>query len=970
MTQRRFDWRVRVGGAAAVLLLMLGGPVRAQEAASIIGVVTDESGAVLPGVTVTATSPALQVRSVTAVTDQRGEYRLTPLPIGVYTLQYTLAGFQTVRHEEVRLAIGFTAKVDASMKVGALEETVTVSGASPIVDVKSTAATTQFTRETIELLPSSRNGIVSLLAQAPGVRTLRDVGGSSLNQVPTYRSFGQAAEPYSTLEGVQTSSLQASGGQANYWDYTTIEEASVRTIGNSAEVPNRGVNLSAVVKSGSNNFHSSTWWNVTSPRLQSNNIDDELKAAGITGGDRLHSRYSFSGDLGGRIIRDTLWFYASGRRMIDDHEPLNTFKSDGSPAVAAELSWFHTEKISYQLSASNRFVGFFQRNHKYDMSSLDQFRAWEYRGGLTTLSHTGKIEWQGVYGNSLVISAQYGHWQFTGNRWNFSPRDVPPSTDLVTLINKGPQTDLGQRVYDKRHHPRASLTWFRPDLFKGNHEFRFGADYTDNIYARQYPILAVDDFHRGAPTSSIYNYRIVFNNDVPFQLEAYNDPTLPHAVSHYLGFYAQDSWTMGRRLTLNVGVRYAHDNGFVPGSCRDAANPPGNIIFPATCFDTVQFNIWNTAAGRVHAAYDLSGDGKTMIKGGWGRFDHRRQLVPELDSADPNVRSTATYRWRDLNGNRNYDPGEVNLDPNGPDFVSQSGGSNTVPSPTEKEPKSDELSLTIERELMANFGVRVSGIYSRYRDTYRLLNLLRPPEAYNVALTRADPGPDGRAGTADDPGTFITYYEYPVSLAGAKFERFTRVNDPKADQTFSSFEVAAFKRFASKWQLLASYAATKRNVPIMSGPTGSEFNSNVESGPLTPNAEINTSDREWEWLGKVSGAYMFPARVMASANLEHRGGYPWARQVRYTGGRTITSITLNVEPVGTRRLPDTNQLDLRAEKTFSLARGQKVDLRVNVFNALNSNGVLSVVRLSGATFKLPTSILSPRIVEFSVSYSF
>ena len=243
MMRRTPQFARRIGYTILAVLAFVtiaGGVARAQQGAGIIGLVTDESGAVLPGVTVTATSPALQVASVVAVSDAKGEYRLSPLPIGTYTVEFALSGFQGVKREGIRLTVGFTAKIDVPLKVGALEETITVSGLSPVVDTTSTSATTQFTRETIELIPTSRNGIVSLLAQAPGVRTLRDVGGSSLNQVPTYRVFGQAGEAYSTLEGVQTSSLQASSGQANYWDYTAIEEAAVKTIGNSAEVPSRG----------------------------------------------------------------------------------------------------------------------------------------------------------------------------------------------------------------------------------------------------------------------------------------------------------------------------------------------------------------------------------------------------------------------------------------------------------------------------------------------------------------------------------------------------------------------------------------------------------------------------------------------------------------------------------------------------------------------------------------------------------
>ncbi len=427
--------RTRLGARAiqsAVILLVIltwATGVSAQQNAGIIGQVKDESGAVLPGVTVTATSPALQVPSVTAVTDATGEYRITPLPIGTYTVEYLLTGFQTVKREGIRLTVGFTARLDTQMNVGSLQESITVSGASPVVDTTSTSATTQFTRETIELIPTSRNGIVSLLAQAPGVRTLRDVGGSSLNQVPTYRVFGQAGEAYSTLEGVQTSSLQASSGQANYWDYTAIEEAAVKTIGNSAEVPSRGVNLNAIVKSGGNDFHSSTTYNKTPLSTQADNIDDALRAQGIAAGGSIANRYSISADLGGRIIRDKLWFYTAWRRQVDDQSPLATYMPDGvTPAIAKELAWFNTNKVSYQMSPSNKFIGFYAYNHKYDTSNLSQFIPWEHRGGLMTPSRTFKGEWQKLYGSKLVTSFQYGFWTYDSHYWSFSPREFEPST--------------------------------------------------------------------------------------------------------------------------------------------------------------------------------------------------------------------------------------------------------------------------------------------------------------------------------------------------------------------------------------------------------------------------------------------------------------------------------------------------------------------------------------------------------------
>ena len=950
---------------------MCAGVASAQESAGIIGQVTDASGAVLPGVTVTATSPALQVPSVVEITDSRGDYRISPLPIGTFTIEYALAGFQSVRREGVRLTVGFTAKIDVPMKLGALEETITVSGAAPVVDTTSTTATTQFTRETLELIPPRRNGIVSLLAQAPGVRTLRDVGGSSLNQVPAYRVFGQAGEAYSTLEGVQTSSLQASSGQANYWDYTTLEEASVRTIGNGADVPSRGINLSAVVKSGGNSFHGTTSYNKTPRWTESDNIDDNLRARGIGAGTGLSNRYSVSSDLGGRIIKDKLWFYTAVRRQVDDKLPLNTFMPDGqTPAVAKELSWFHTEKVSYQMSQSNKFVGFYQYNHKYDTSVISQFVPWEDRGGLMTPSRTGKIEWQTVYGNKLFTSFQYGFWTYDSIYWGFSSRDREPSTDQITGALKGPPVTIGQRPHNPRHHYKGNMTSFQPNLFAGSHELKAGFDYTDNWFGRQYPDLDPDQKLDGAYSSAFYNYRLLLQNGAPNQIEVWNNPGYAKVVTHYFGTYLTDSWSVARRLTLNLGLRFAHDNGFVPAVCREAAAPPGHLAFPAGCREAQQFNVWNSVAPRLHAAWDLRGDGKTMIKGGFGRFDHERQQVPELDAADAQVRTQVVYRWRDLNGNRRYDAGEVNLDPNGPDFVSQSGGSNTVPNPDERQPKSDEWSVTFERELMRNFALRASGVYSKYRDTYRLANLLRPFDTYNVPVTNTDPGPDGVRGNADDPGTPFTYYEYPTSLNGRAFERFTRVNDRKADQTYKSIDISVFKRLSNHWQLLASYSGTMRDVPITVSPTGSEFNGNVESGPLTPNAEINAREHGWESSTKVSGVYQFPFQIMVSGNLEERSGYFWARSVRFTGGRTIPNITVNVEPIGTRQLPSSTQLDLRVEKTFTLTKQQTFAVRANVFNALNANTTLDVTRLSGPNFLRPTVIMEPRIMEFSMTYSF
>src|SRR5262245_36942687 len=264
---------------AAISLLATVTPAFGQTnaLANIIGVVSDESGAVLPGVTVTATSPSLQVGRVTTLTDASGEYRLSNLPLGTYEVIYTIDGFQAVKRDSVRLTAGFTARIDVPLKLGSLNETITVSGASPVVDVASSTPRTALTRETLELIPTSRNGVQALLAQAPGTRTNVDVGGNTAGAIPIFRAFGNSAGLWPVIEGVAVSSPAANNSAAGvYNDYSSFEEAQVSSIGNDAEVPTRGINLNAIVRSGGNIYHGSFTSSYTNPSMISDNVSPAL----------------------------------------------------------------------------------------------------------------------------------------------------------------------------------------------------------------------------------------------------------------------------------------------------------------------------------------------------------------------------------------------------------------------------------------------------------------------------------------------------------------------------------------------------------------------------------------------------------------------------------------------------------------------------------------------------------------------
>jgi carboxypeptidase family protein/TonB-dependent receptor-like protein len=966
-----------------VLLCLIPAMSYAQEAV-ILGRVTDDTGAVLPGVTVTATSPALQVPQVLGTTDERGEYRLASLPIGTYAVVYALEGFETVRRQELRLTIGFQAKVDIVMKVGTLSESVTVTGEAPVVDVTSTTSRTQLTRETLELIPTGRNSIVGLMIQAPGARPQLD--WSFVTGNPFFKVFGELGEQWVALEGVVTSGPKTGTQGGNHYDYAAIEESTVSTVGNTAEAPTKGLQINVLLKAGGNDFHGSGFFSDTGHRFESNNLNDALRARGITSGDKVLSRWDASGELGGRLILNKLWFYYSSRRREEKVQILNSFKDDGSPGASDQFQYFHTAKLSYQMNAANKFIGFVQYDRQGGMTPGNQFTSWDGRLFSPTQSTTSKIEWQTIRGNKFV-SLQVGAWIWNVTRQCYS-NNVATIDQLTSLVT-GCHTNYGLDSFEGRNHSKGTMSWYKPGLFVGNHDMKVGFDYAAAHADRKISSRdGTKNAATGLPTGPVGNYQLIFRNGVPFEMAAWNNSykdgqpdSVPKDLTHTTWIFGQDSWTIARRLTLNLGARYAHAVGLIPDQCRLVSEPPLDTVYPAQCFPRIEFRTWNSLVPRLHAAYDVAGDHKTVIKGGWGRFAHNWHS-DELQMANENVHLSTLFLWHDLNGNKLFNPGEINFDRNGPDFVSTSlftggedGLAGAVSNPNIKEPFSNEFSVSLERELMQNFAIRATGIYSR-QQVFRVQNNLRPYGVYSIPITNPDPGPDGRLGTADDTGKTITYYDYPAAYRGRRFQQPMLVNgSADDDQKYKSFELAASKRLSNRWSLLASYSTTKVYIPHVqnTASTGNDFTNpglQVFLATFDPNAEINTLLNVREWQGRIDGAYIFPHDVLVSANFEHRSGAPYARTVSFTGGQQIPSLVARVEPIGTRRLPNINLLHMRVEKSLRLTRGQKVALRLNVYNMTNINTEQSITQLSGANFGRPAGVIPPRILELGVNYTF
>ena len=956
MSRASVSSRLIRAGIVALLFLASDRAAFAQTGtATINGQVTDESGAVLPGVTVTATSPALQVPQVIAATDQEGRYRLTPLPIGTYNVTFELAGFKTVRREEIRLTVGFTARVDAAMSVGALAETITVSGASPLVDTASTANSTQLTRETLELLPTSRSSYSAILMQTPSARMPAnrvDVGGSQFANSPRFYALGQLGDSWHSIENIIAMS-PADNPSGNYIDYSAMDETVVSIGGHSADTPNMGLQLNAIVKTGGNDFSGSAYYAYTGESLQSDNIG---RYTNIIAPERLQYRDDANLELGGRILTNKLWFFGSfrQRRQIDEIVAVCK-KPDGSQCDQNNHDRFFTIKVTNQLNAKNRIIGFVQPHYRNRTGGGSATADWSTATARVGFEGTWKGEWQYVPTSRLVLSVLGGAWWLRSGDEDPGITKAPAGLDSFLGTTFGSSTAIGGRNPQDRYQVRASAEWYKPD-FGGMHKLKVGTDFFKMRAER-------GSVSRG----ELGNYTLTFLNRVADRITVFSNPVTPKQPMMFLYWYGQDSWAMGSRMTLNLGANIHHQTATInPGGfCRKAADGPAAIIFPAQCYPEDAPPVFNGISPRAHLSYDVTGRSTTVIKGGYARY-YTPLLEDDLHIANHYTISDATYRWRDLNLNRDYDPGEVDLDPNHTDFLSINlrGGDPLYGfghfNSDLKQRYHDEVMLSFERQLAPTWAVRVSGIQSWAKNQWRVKNVLRPYSAYNIPITNPDPGNDGIAGTADDPaGRTFTYFDYPAQFAGFANQDSEYVNDKSADRSYKSFEVELNRRYGNNWQFRSSYSATWKTEPF-----GTSDNTVIVG--MDPNAEINAAyDNLLEWEYRAAASYLFRYGILGSANYDIRSGEYWERTVQFRGpaASRIPTQVLRVEPRGSRQVDSLKMLDIRAEKRFEIGGTRRLSVTLNVYNLLNANSPLGIQGRSGPQFGFVTSIPPGRLVE-------
>ncbi|MBI1874162.1 MAG: TonB-dependent receptor [Acidobacteria bacterium] len=958
-------------GVLALSACLVASSSWAQSAASstIHGTVKDTTGGALPGVTVTLASRALQVGQTVAVTDAEGNYRFSELPAGTYRLTFELSGFQKFVREEMRITVGFVARVDATMGVGTLEESITVSGQSPVVDLTSTSTASTFTKEALDTLPRGRD-LWAVIDMAPGVTQsgAPDVGGSRLASRRAMSTYGMESQPKLVVEGINVST----GGDANsavYLNYFAFEEIQFKTSGADAEVGVPGINMVAVLRSGGNEFHGQYGASYQGPKLQSSNLSETLRGQGLRETEPLKYHYDVAGDLGGRIMRDKLWFYGGFSRQqrlssllgfVSGPGPDGRYLTGDEPLADYDnsLTEFNL-KLSYQLSRNNRLIGVYQKGLKLQpQNGAGRFRPLEATRDYRDPTWVKKLEWQSTIKNRTLINVVGGYGGYFADYSAMRNRAYaiagnPSRLDRETGVRTGPYEASDQRPRDN-WQADGSISFFPERFFGGRHELKTGSTMYRYLHAT------------GNLNHPHGNYYLIFDRvggvpNQPVEIEFRNYPLAPRNRVNMFAWYLKDTWRVNDRVTANLGVRWERQEAFVPAQSI-GASPQFPQLFAAGSFPKLQVVTWNRALPRAGLSWDLGG--KTVVKTSFGLYNY---LFNDADAGlyNKNALVTARFRWRDRDSNGDYTPGEVNLDLNGPDFINITGARNNILNPDLKQPKTTEATAFIEHELAPNLGVRAGYVFRRLQDYYGSPgpNVLRPREAYNISITRRDPGPDGILDTPDDGGR-VTFFDYDPTYRGAAFVGNQLVNSPNDDR-FHSIEASLTKRMSNRWMASASFFAVKNHLWI----TRTFDSANDDFFPL---------DETWGWAGNFSGSYQLPWNIQLAGFLVTKAGVRGQRtyvfrRVDPGGGPPInqlSTVTLRLEPYGTRKGAAINVVNLRASKDFSLGAGRQVGLDVDLFNLFNSSAPTSVTWASGPTFGYATEVLNARVMRIGARFSF
>ena len=918
---------------------------------AINGTVTDSTGAVLPLVTIVISSAAL-MGTRTTVTSAEGLYRLPSLAPGEYALIFTLDGFKAVRREGIYVGLGFTATVDVKLQIATLQEKVIVERNSPVIDKQSTAIAATFDARQLADLPSARS-MWAIQAATPGVYVTRfDLGANAGGGGGPISAYGTAGFNRPMVEGISVTGINPTGFTL---DYGAFDEVSVSTAAHGPEWHTPGVHMQFLSKSGGNQYRGTLYADAGNRDWQSFNIDEAQVQRGAQGGrglspraaNRLWSYHDINADIGGYIKPDTIWWYFSAREQEVSARQVNF---PVSPVQTSLTNY--SGKATYQITERNKVVAFGQGGRNHQPNRLDPFGpSGSGVGPATAINESAestteqlargwvwKGEWNSVINDRVFLEVRAG--QFGANRPQTPNGSARRYEDVGNLIVAGGNRDWQENF--RRNQVLGSLSHFKDGWF-GGHTFKLGGEI--------FRATATEIWKRAYPGDVLH----VLRDGAPLEVYLFQTPSRSESGLWTYSAYANDSWRVSNRLTLNLGLRFDRYRVFLP----DQTHPAGRFNPTLQTF-TARDNLidWNVVAPRIGVAHDLGRSGKTIAKVSYGQY----WLGPGTDlgfNANPNSNQWwERYTWSD-DGNGIWEPGEQI-----PPRESRGGIALESLDPGLELPVVREIAAWIERELFANTAVRTGLVWRGERQHYMRQNMNRPFDAFTVPVPISDPGPDGRVGTADD-GPAIPGYDLRPEFSDLAPSNIVR-NVPNADSHYWTWEITATRRLTGRWSMVADFAHTW-NRDQANGYLGQSVRNNVY--PLTPNDLINAGKDGWYefriWSAKIHGTYAGPWDVRITPFLRHQSGQPFGRTFS-TALQYANNVRILAEPIGTHRMNNVTLLDVRVEKGFKLGGHRRLAGFVDVFNVLNANPEQNTSWSSGRFFLRPLSIVPPRFARLGV----
>jgi hypothetical protein len=939
------------------LCLILSGPLNAQDilqTGSISGTVLDPDKNPLPGVTVTISGPALMTKTASTVTSTSGTFRFSFVPVGTYEITFSLSGFKTLKQQNVEVSLRRTTTINVVMEVSPVEETITVIGQAPIVDVKSHTIAMNFPTEMLQKLPSGRDPWV-IMEMTPGVVMDRqNVGGSTAgSQSSAYAHGTYRSQTVYNIDGVNMVDAAANGASAMYYDFDAIEEIQVETGAHSADIQPGGIVINMITKSGGNKFKGGFSVYGENDKLQSNNIPDPTKNPQYTNvgsGNPLDYYYEYGGDLGGPIIKDKLWFYGSFRKTVINRFIIG-YVLDGVPQTDYAALTHGTFKLSFQPSPKHRVVGWIYYDNKYQPHrGAGPTRPPETTFLQDSPSYFYHLEDTWTVSPNLILNFKLGindMWYQTGPQ-----PTVDMSKPAIRIYYSTPYRQMYQEAYyqytwyySDRYQFNAFAEYFKDDFLGGSHELKVGFEYQNAPFhtTRKHPgniLLYFDYPDRTGP------YRVW-----TFREEKWSQTNEVYSV------YLSDSLKLKKYFIFNLGLRWDSTHMHINETDVEP-NEWTNYYYARMGLTQIthqdaQKNViaWNTFSPRVGLVFDPLNNGNNVFKIHYARYYWQMSYGP-VDQAICTGYWEVDYAWNDANKDKLPQTNEFGK------ITYTNIGQAVKIDPNLKSPYSDELVSSFEKRLGKNFGVSLNFITRQTKRFWWNDNLAVDPQKDYTPVVVQDPGPDGVIGTSDDGGK-ITVYNLAADKVGVSQPYVTQ--RPGYKTSYRGLELILNKRYSNKWQFMGAITWGKTNVrlPIeaVDDPNNREFNDNV----------VDSNDAPI--IIKVSGSYDLPWGFYIGAFFNYRTGYPTQRFFRYTGlnqGR----INVACEKLGASRYPNLAIFDFRLSKVFSFGRYGNLEIMLDGFNLFNSNTTLAWDNESWSGYHQITQVLAPRIFRLGIKWNF